>query len=399
MLALLAIGEFLGMTLWFSGSAVVPQLTTEFGLSAGQQSWMTMSVQLGFVVGALVSALLNLADRLALRVFFALSAIAGAGVNALTTVFENDVLSLIALRFVTGVTLAGVYPTGMKLMASWFRRGRGLAIGTVVGALAVGSATPHLLNAFPIFGGEAGLPPWRSVMLAASTLAALGGLIALASFREGPLLRAGARFNWRQAARIFTSAPERRANLGYLGHIWELYAMWTWAPILLLQSFGAADIGERAARVVGFALVAVGGFSCVLAGLLADRIGRTTITIASLIASGACALVAGFLFDQPILLAVVCVVWGFAVIADSAQFSAAISELTDPQYVGTALTMQTCIGFLLTIVSIRLVPVIRDESNWGWALAMLALGPMVGAWSMWRLRRMPEATRMASGRR
>jgi len=396
---LLALAELLIMTLWFSATAVVPQLAVEFGLDDGQKSWLTMSVQIGFVAGALGSGVLNLADRFRAEHVIAASALLGAGFNAAIAVIEPEFASVLALRFLTGVTLAGTYPPGMKVMASWFERNRGLAIGILVGALAVGSAGPHLLNAVPMFGGESGIPPWRPVILTASVLAALGGLIAAVLIRSGPALPAKSRFDWHAAGRIFTDRGVRLANFGYLGHMWELYAMWTWAPLLILLSYQAAGLDDAAARFAGFAVIAVGGAGSVIAGRLADRFGRTTVASASLVISGACCLVAGFLFDTPVLLTVVCLVWGFAVVADSAQFSTAVSELAESSHVGTVLTMQTCTGFLLTMGSIRLVPWLVEHAGWGWAFVVLAPGPVFGLLSMARLRRLPEATRMASGAR
>ncbi len=387
------------MTLWFSATAVAPQLAVEFGLDDGQKSWLTMSVQIGFVTGALLSAVGNLADRFRGEHVIAASAFAGAACNAAIALFEPGFAAVLLLRFGTGVMLAGTYPPGMKVMASWFVRDRGLAIGILVGALAVGSAGPHLLNAVPLLGGEAGIAPWRPVILAASVLAGIGGLIAALLIQSGPALPATSRFDWRSAGRIFTERGLRLANFGYLGHMWELYAMWTWAPLLILLSYQAAGLDDASARVAGFAVVAAGGVGSVLAGRLADRFGRTVISAASLVISGACCLVAGFLFDAPGLLTALCLVWGFAVVADSAQFSTAVSELADSRYVGTVLTMQTCTGFLLTMISIRLVPLFVEHVGWGWAFVTLAVGPLFGIVSMARLRRLPEATRMASGRR
>jgi MFS family permease len=397
-LSWLALAELLAMTLWFSASAVVPQLTEEWQLTAAQKSWMTMSVQIGFVCGALASAVFNLADRVPTQLLFSISALCGAGVTACIPWLDPSVTTVLMLRFATGVFLAGVYPPGMKLMATWCKTDRGLGIGILVGALTLGSAMPHLLNALPIFG-EGGMPPWRNVLATTAGFAVVASVIAGLFVSEGPHLLKAAKFDWRMATRALADRPTRLANFGYLGHMWELYAMWASVPVFLIASYEKAELSIQSARLAGFAVVGIGAVGCVVAGLFADRMGRTTVAIASLIVSGSCALVAGFCFDHPMLMTAVCLVWGFAVVADSAQFSAAISELADARYVGTALTVQTSLGFLLTMLTIYLVPALKDALGWEWVLSILAIGPVFGIWSMWKLRGLPEATKMASGNR
>jgi MFS family permease len=391
---LLAVAAMMAMSLWFSGSAVVPQLTAQWNLSGSQQSWITNSVQIGFVVGALISAILNLGDRIKNQWLFSFSALAGACFNAAIPIFKPSWDFVLLFRFLTGMMIAGVYPPGMKLMATWCKEDRGLGIGILVGAIAFGKSLPHLLNAV---SGANGMPPWQTVMLATSVIALIAALIAVLFLQSGPHLSQSAPFDWSFAIHALKQKASRLANYGYLGHMWELYAMWTWAPIFLLTSFQLAGQSTQAARFAGFATIAAGGFGCILAGAMADKIGRTTVTILSLVVSGACCLTVGFFFKNPTVLTILCIVWGFSVVADSAQFSAAVSELTDPRYVGTALTMQTSLGFLLTLISIGLVPVLVAWIGWQKVFLLLALGPVFGIVNMLRLRKMPEATQMASG--
>ena len=393
-LALLSLTELLGMSVWFSASAVVPALTAAWGLSASGQAWLTMSVQLGFVAGALGSAVLNLADRVSGRWLFAVSSAVAGAATLLIPAAGGGFIPALVLRFMTGVFLAGVYPVGMKIMATWTREDRGFGVGLLVGALTLGSAAPHLIKACGAVGD------WRPVLAASGALAVCGGLMAAVFVREGPYRTAVPRFDWKFIGTIWRDRPVALANLGYFGHMWELYAAWTWVPVFLVASFGRSALDERWAALAGFAFIAAGGAGSLVAGKLADRFGRTLVTSAAMAASGLCCFFAGLLFGgNPWAVTLLCLVWGFAVVADSAQFSAGVSELAPPDRIGTALTVQTSLGFLLTLVTIRLVPALERLLTWRWAFAFLAIGPAVGIWAMLRLRRLPASARMASGRR
>ena len=391
-LALLATALVLSMTTWFSASAVVPQLRAEWTLSDTAAAWLTIAVQLGFVAGALASSVLNLADVVSPRLVLLGGAVGAAVANAFLPAAAGAA-GAIPLRFATGFFLAGVYPPALKLMATWFRRGRGTALGVVVGALTVGSAAPHLVN------GVGGLD-WHVVVYATSSLTLAGGVLAYAAVPEGPFAFPRATFAPRQARLVFANRGVRLASLGYFGHMWELYAMWAWFLVFFSDAIAARgdDVGARAAYAT-FAVIAAGGAGCWAGGILGDRWGRTRTTAAMMAVSGACCVVVGLLFAAPLwLLLVVGLVWGFTVVGDSAQFSTMVTELADQAYVATALALQLAVGFTLTVATIWLVPLVEGAVGWRYAFALLAPGPALGLVAMARLRRSPEAAHIAGGR-
>ena len=312
--------------------------------------------------------------------------------------FSRGPVAGFALRVATGAALAGVYPPGMKIAAGWFRDGRGWAIGMLVGALTLGSAAPHLVRW--LVPADA----WRLVLVVAAASAAMGAGWMLLVPHDGPYAAPAPPFSWSAAPRILRDRGVLLANAGYLGHMWELYAMWTWTASFVAASEtarrGPGASATAVAALVTFCVVGIGAIGCWLGGRYADRLGRTTVTSAAMAVSGACALGVGVVYGSPIwILVPVLLVWGVAVIADSAQFSAAVSELAPAAYVGTALTLQTSLGFLLTAATIYLVPRTAQVTGWRWSMSVLAIGPALGVWAMQALRRRPEASRMAGGRR
>ena len=379
MLAVLSLAELLGMSLWFAGSAVAPQLAERWSLSTGETAWLSTAVQLGFVAGTAIAALLNLADTLSSRSYFASAAVIGAAANA-ALLGAPGYRSAIVLRFITGACLAGVYPPAMKMIATWFQARRGLAIGTVVGALTAGKAMPYLVHAIP----DIGVGP---VMLSASAGAVLASILVLVAYRDGPYPFPRRPFSW-SLARAVLATREYRLVLGsYAGHMFELYSYWVWIPLFLAASVADQDVSASTVSLLSFAAIAVGAIGCIWGGAIADRVGYARFVAAAMAVSGSCALLTPLVFGRSLpLLTLLVLVWGVAVIADSAQFSTLVTRVVPPHAVGTALTLQTSIGFLLTTISIQLIPPIVAAVGWRYAFPLLALGPILGILTIRRLR-------------
>jgi MFS family permease len=385
-LALTALVQILVMGLWFSASSVVPALRAQWGLSREAGILLTATVQAGFAAGAVVSAVANLADRLRPQVLIALSAAVAAGATLAFPFYGKEVGVAAALRFVTGFALAGVYPTGMKVVVSWFPRSRGVALGLLLGALALGSAAPQLLAGL-------GMPDWRDLLLVAAGLAFLGALTALLSVKPGPDARPAPPWAPAQVTRLFRDRRQRLVMFGYFGHMWELYALWTWLPTYLAAALAAWSPGSAGTRTVSLAAFAViglaGAAGCVGGGKLADTLGGIEVAKAAMLVSAGCCVLSVAAFGAPpVALLALLAVWGVAVIADSGQFSAALTEATDQRYVGTALTVQTAIGFAVSVVTIQLLPLLADAVGWRAAVPLLAFGPLAGAAALARLPRL-----------
>ena len=375
--------ELFALSLWFSASVTGPELKELWSLTTRTEAWLSASVPAGFIIGTLISVSFGISDRFNARKVFAFSALAGALINGLLIVADSALIG-IALRILTGVTLAGVYPTAVKILSQWFPSKRGLALGILIAALTLGSSLPHFISF--LFSAV----DWKLVIVVSSLLALAAAAMMNWVVRDAPVTPQRMVFSFKLIKQVLLNKPVMLANYGYFGHMWELYAMWTWLPVFFAASFAGASSHINPATVALASFVSIGiagAVGSVLGGVVADKVGRSRLTILSLAVSGACSLLIGFTFGQSLWLTLaVAIIWGMFVISDSAQFSAAVTEFADAPYLGTALTFQMCIGFLITIFSINLIPVAQNLIGWQWVFALLSIGPALGIVSMLKFR-------------
>lgn len=395
----LSIIQLFGLSLFFAPNASIDQLVNLLSLSDIQIAWISIAVTLGFVCGGLIFALFNIADSFKGENILATSCYIGGLLNLLLVLVNaHSFVVVFILRFLTGICVAGIYPIGMKLVASHFKTNRGFAIAVLLAALNLGSGLPYLFRLF-------GSPSWKIVTSLAAGCAIIGGVLTNLFISQGEYIASSQKISLNALKKIIKNPSVKLANYGYDGHMWELYAMWVWVPIFLKLSYENANPNASEKEVIfffasaAFGVFVTGAIADILGGWISDRIGRTAFNIIMLTTSGMCGLIIGLFYSNPFISLVIALIWGATVIPDSPQYSAMISELADPEVVGTALTIQTAIGFGLSILSIRLIPTLADKVGWRYAFSFLSIGPFVGIIALLKLRSLPESTKIAMGKK
>ena len=393
-LTIVSISLLFTLTVWFSANAITPQLVNLWDLNQANLALLSIILIVGFVLGGFIYSVFNLPDLVKTPLFFSLNAFLAALGNLLAA-FSPNFIFFTTFRFITGFFLAGVYPTSMKLISSWFKRNRGFAIGILLGALTAGSGLPYIFNL-------TGLPNWRILLSISSLLALIGSILIYIFIQEGSHLVKGAKFQFSNIKELFSKKSVRYANYSYFGHMWELYAFWVWIPKFLQEVHSRTNPGISVNLYFSmgtFLVFVFGALGNIIGGKVADNIGRTKFNIIMLVISGFNSLIIGFFLNNAVAALLIAIIWGLTIVPDSPQYSAMISELSNPAYIGTALAIQTTFGFALSNISIWLLPIIINLTGWTYGFMFLAVGPFLAIYSLMKLRNESDSQLIAQGRK
>ena len=379
-LPVIIVSQFAGTSLWFAGNVIIGDLPSAWNIDPHAVGAVTSAVQLGFIVGTFLFAVIALADRFSPRIIFFLCSLLGAAANLSALVLVDNLSSLLVVRFLTGIFLAGIYPIGMKIAAGWYREGLGKALGFLVGALVLGTASPHLVRSLGLAAG------WQFVVLSTSLSSAAGGILVLLFVPNGPNATVSPRLNLRALNIIFGVREVRASVFSYFGHMWELYAFWAFTPFLLSAYSAAHPDQHLNTSFLSFCVIAAGTVGCVVGGVISQRVGSARVAFVQLVSSGLCCLLFPFFIGLslvPFTLAMM--VWGIVVVGDSPQFSALTASFAPKELVGSALTIANCIGFAITIASIQLTGWLTGLIPSTYIALPLVVGPAVGLAFLWSL--------------